>query len=267
MTAFARPPTEEMAKAHGSVKHSAMVAKSMPRDPQSESDAAMRRAPMESVTSETSTVDRHPILARERTAPGADEDDDRETDTKRAATAPPSVLESTQSVTLDAPTHVELSPDHLEADEPAPGEASNSEIITERREVEPRESAPPPPAIVLPRRAVPGKHLDDETMPMLVGDISGALETVPLPAALLANVLAQVDARAAAKAAQAQQHAQPPVQPPPVEASPVARPPVAPAPLVNPFAPQRRIGVEIAIAAFTFLLVAVPALYFLLTRR
>lgn len=81
------------------------------------------------------------------------------------------------------------------------------------------------------------------------GDISGALETVPLSSALVQHVLAKVDARAAARSV-----APPPAPPRPVSVPAPRRP------------PPRRLGVEIAIALFAFLIVAVPALYYLYLR-
>jgi hypothetical protein len=102
-------------------------------------------------------------------------------------------------------------------------------------------------------------------------DIGGALETVPLNAALVQNVLAQVDARAAAR------EAGKPV--PPLNMSPVnPHMPIPPAHGTprNPAAAlatthgrmtqapaPRRIGVEIFITLLAFLAVAVPALYYL----
>jgi hypothetical protein len=172
--------------------------------------------------------------------------------------------------------------------EPPPGKEEPRATITEVREVEPLPGPRPSYTEETTTKEERKKaRFDDETMPMLkpdLVDIAGAMETVPLNSALVANVLAQVDARAAARAAgQPVPHFQVPTGPAhAVMGAPPATPqqahpahqthtaamvgaPVAPqhvAPL-QPAAPPRRLGVEIMITVAAFLFVAVPALYYL----
>ena len=102
----------------------------------------------------------------------------------------------------------------------------------------------------------------DQTMPMPIpGDIGGALETVPLPANLVQQVLQQVDARAAARAAGQPMPALV-LQPPPPDPL-AALKATAPSQQRVVADPPRRMGIEVAIAVFAFLVVAVPALYYM----
>lgn len=84
------------------------------------------------------------------------------------------------------------------------------------------------------------------------GDIPVVLDTVPLRNAVVQELLAQASASAGAPA--------------PVTLPTPAEPSVQPRPARRAASPPRRLGVEIAIGVFAFLIVAVPALYYLYRR-
>lgn len=261
-----------MARTVVDVKNSELVGKtSSPRDFRPDPDdldtvlvssdaIEMAREEAESVTSETATVDRYPIILDD-----SEEDTDRFVGNDAASSGliaknPDPEPETSTDVTL--PKHlramleedhevVELSESGLEMEiEAPPAKQEPRATITEVREV-------------LERKA----RANDETMPTPKTDLVGLLETMPLHAALVQNVLAQVDARAAARAAGKpipafQQPAAPVVMP---QAHPTPRQyaqgattmggPAQPAP--------RKLGTEILITLLAFLFVAVPALYYL----
>lgn len=215
------------------------------------SDAIKRaRAAAESVTSETATVDRHPIIlddseedtdrffgndasssglvakspGRAKAKPEPDLDPDPETSTD--ITLPkhlPAMLDAEEEI-------IEISDSGLVMEvEPPAGKQEPRATITEVREVVELTDLRPKDAdghldddTATSRRPKPKKgRFDDETMPIpkaQLVDMAGALETVPLNSALVQNVLAQVDARAAARAAgqpvpQFQAPTAPPVMP------------------------------------------------------
>jgi hypothetical protein len=289
------------------------------------------RAQVESITSETATVDCHPVILDD-----SEEDTDRfvGNDASSSGLVPkraPSIPREEQSPAESEPeTVTALAPNAPMIDDEEPMEVSFSSIISDADMTPTREEIPvseerarPPPGKAEPRvtitevreiaqldpkeidtkdvelpidtapaeeettteerpKAVP--RFDDETKPMPkpdIGDIAGAMETVPLNAALVQNVLAQVDARAAAR------NAGKPV--PPLNLSPMNPHLAAPPPGTTPRhappqalvqthprmgaatthkggragPPPRRIGVEIFITFVAFLAVAVPALYYL----
>lgn len=255
----------------------------------SSEDIAKARAAAESLTSETATVDRHPVIVDD-----AEEDTDRFTGNdasssglvknplkvkaKRAPDPEPELETSTNVVLPKVPLSTLLAEDEEII------EISDSGVVPEAEQTPARE----PAATIAEVREVEAisedtetqerpkaknlRRFDDETKPMPKGDladVAGAMETVPLDAALVQNVLAQVDARAAARAAgRTVPHFEPPPAPAQPLAQPLMQPPQpyyaphahAPAP---PAEPGRRIGVEILITLAAFLLVAVPALYYL----
>jgi hypothetical protein len=289
------------------------------------------REQVESVTSETATIDCHPVILDD-----SEEETDRFVDdasrsgmvaknplkARVPGPAPeplPTMIDEEEieisesgiiSEAEQTPTHeaivgalaaVEVEERSAMVVGPPDGKSEPRATITEVREVEPilpkeiekglaeagnqkHETDPRPSAsgddTTTEQRPKLRKadRFDDETMPMpkpnLV-DIGGAMETVPLHAALVQNVLAQVDARAAARAAgepvpQFQLPTGPPLQPPPPHVTP-RQPVPAPspglqpqgAPIQPPATPQRRLGIEVLITVLAFLFVAVPALYYL----
>lgn len=324
MAVVASTSSAEMAKTSGIVKNWTSVPKpSSPRDSLpddtdtvlvlSSDDIKQARAAVESVTSETATVDCHPVvlnedegeterllgddasssglvtkkgpLDRRLRGEASESDPEAETETRSAVQGQPTMVD------LEEEEEIELSLSGMVT------EAEQRATITEVREVEPlsspdsedEESGAGLSTAVNPRplddetqteerpRVKPVPRFDDETMPIPkpdLLDLGGALETVPLNAALVQNVLAQVDARAAAR------EAGQPV--PPLHLSPVnphiPTPPQhqhqqqhqhlqqhhAPPPSMNQRQiPTRRVGVEIFITVLAFLAVAVPALYYL----
>lgn len=210
-------------------------------------DANAVRPALESVTGETATVDCHPIILDD-----AEDETERLLGTKEASRSG-LVAKPIRDI---APTQVEEEPEtetrkaiSRDTDDEATAIRDDIEVPPGLLELEIVGTTDEPEVTETVTEKLGDARREKVTEPVPVpGDISGALETVPLSNALVQHVLAQVDARAAAARAAA------PVAPPPA----VAASPVAP--------PRRRIGVEIAIALFTFALVAVPALYYLYLR-
>lgn len=257
----------------------------------SSEEISRARAEAESLTSETATVDRHPIIL-----------DDSEEDTDRFAgkdgTSSGLVKNPLKAKSAKAEMEEEEEPETatfslkeplptlLDDDLPLEISASGlqSDPGTGTGDASPKGAGPAPsPRASLseestaPKEKIP--RFDDETKPIPKPDLAAVgavLETVPLEAGLVQNVLAQVDARAAARAAgkpvpQFQLPTGPPMpvaQQPPLQVAPTVHPRTQaptytkPAPS-TPVAAPRRLGVEILITLLAFLFVAVPALYYL----
>lgn len=225
----------------------------------SSEEISKARAEAESLTSETATVDCHPVILEDgeedtdrfqgkdasssglvknplkvkSTEPAAREEDEPETATFSVKEPLPTLVDDSEEIEisasgLEAQREVDDLPtrDASIADAIAKAKADLANAAPARLPSMSEESTSPK------ERNVP--RFDDETKPIPKPDLAAVgavLETVPLDQALVKNVLAQVDARAAARAAG---RPVPQFQAPTGPAQPVQAPPMQPAPAPIP---------------------------------
>ena len=189
------------------------------------------RAEAESVTSETGTIDCHPVIlddseedtdrfqGKDGTSSGlvknplkarssTEEEEEPETATFSLKKEPlPTLLDDNEAIEISS-SGLEPDSDSGLSNLPTRDAAIAQAIATAKAKVEADAlEAPSGPRPTLSDESTSPKRptrFDDETKPIPKPDLAAVgavLETVPLEAALVKNVLAQVDARAAARAA------------------------------------------------------------------